>query len=79
MEETEAAATEETTIDVVEQETELAIRDKDSNQIVAKITVGQMIPYAGLWLRVIRVAEGEVTMRPEAYTGKRIKKILRGR
>lgn len=67
-------------VDVQEVETELAVRDKDTNEIVAKIVVGQIIPYAGIWLRVVRVAENEVVLKPESYTGKRIKKMLgRGR
>ena len=61
-------------IEVQEVETQLALRDKSTNSI---ITVGQLIPYAGIWLRVVKVATDEVTLRPEAYTGKRIKKLLK--
>lgn len=64
-------------IEVQEVETQLALRDKSTNSIIAKITVGQLIPYAGIWLRVVKVATDEVTLRPEAYTGKRIKKLLK--
>lgn len=64
-------------INVQEVETELSVRDKDTNAVIAKITVGQIIPYAGIWLRVVRVAENEVVLRPESYTGKRIKKMFK--
>lgn len=77
METTKEDKEEDVEIEVQEIETQLALRDKSTNSIIAKITVGQLIPYAGIWLRVVKVATDEVTLRPEAYTGKRIKKLLK--
>jgi hypothetical protein len=60
-------------------ETTLTIRDKDTNDIIAKISVGQLIPFSGVWLQVIAIVENGIIMQPAAYTHKKKKNLSKKR
>lgn len=72
MENTEGAS-----LDVQKVDTQIEILHSDTKQEITKIVVGQVIPYAGIWLQVVRVSDDEVVMRPCGITAKQVKKMAK--
>lgn len=55
----------------------LVTKDIDTEVPVSQLSIGDIFPLKGIWCRIVAFQDNHIILRPEVYTSKRVKRMIR--